>query len=116
MRKLITALAALALATAAQAEPPATDAELAAVAELGRINGTALACSRVDIVTKAKALMLARVPKTRTYGEAFENATSEAFRELTAAPESCPVDVVLALRLEAADIKLAGLFPPMVPN
>ena len=106
------------LALAAQiaaAEPAATDNELAAVDELGRVNGTALACSRADLVAKAKALMIARVPKARRYGEAFEAATDAAFRAQTANP-SCPVDVILSLRLEAADLQLGNLFPPTVPQ
>ena len=100
----------------AAAEPPAADKELAAVAELGRVNGTALACKRADLVAKAKAMMIARVPKTRRYGEAFEESTNAAFREQTAAASACPAAVVLSLRLEAADLRLGDVFPPPAPQ
>lgn len=99
----------------AVAEPSAAENELAAVAELGRVNGTALACNRADLVAKAKALMIARVPKARRYGAAFEDATDAAFREQTASP-ACPVDVILSLRLEAADLRLGNVFPPPAPQ
>ena len=98
------------------AQTPAADKELAAVAELGRINGTALACDRADLVAKAKAMMIARVPKARRYGEAFEQATNAAFGEQTANRSSCPVDVILSLRLEAAGLRLGDVFPPTVPE
>jgi len=113
--KRLFAIVCLPLSFAAAAEPSATENELAAVAELGRVNGTALACKRADLVAKAKALMIARVPKARRYGAAFEDATDAAFRAQTANP-SCPVDVILSLQLEAADLRLGDVFPPAVPQ
>ncbi len=108
--KLILPLFLALLAAAATA-----DDGLAAVAELGRVNGTALACERMEISNKARALMLLRAPKTRTYGEAYEAATTAAFSELTAHRAACPEDVILALRLEAADIKLEAAFAARRP-
>ena len=114
MRHALAFCALCAMVSAAAADTAGTEAELAAVADLGQVNGIALACNRADLVTKAKALMVARVPKTRAFGEAFETSTNDAFR--AQGSEACPVDVVLSLRLEAADLKLGNAFPPMVPS
>lgn len=111
MRQIMAILALAGLALAARADGPDADKGLAAVAELGRVNGTALACNRADIVGKAKALMVQRAPKTRQYGEAFEVATNEAFLALTADQARCPVEVILSLRFEAADLRFADVFP-----
>ena len=64
------------LAGTAAAEP---EAALAAIADLGRLNGQALACSQMAAAGQAKSLMIRHAPKTRRYGEAFEEATNAAF-------------------------------------
>lgn len=109
MKRLLALSAALIVAGTANAEPaepPAVADLLAGVAELGRVNGTALACGYAELPPKAKAMMLLRAPKTRRFGEAYENASSEAFRAQTGGNQPCPEQVMLALRLEAADLKL----------
>ena len=109
--KRLALLALLSLVWNSHAADGAADAGLQAVVELGRINGTALACGRLDVANKAKALMLLRPPKTRRHGEAYEEATTAVFNELTADRSACPDDVILSLRFEAADIKLDAAFP-----
>ena len=109
MKRLITLSVAAMLAAAVhagEAESPAVADLLAGVAELGGVNGTALACGYTDLLPKAKALMLVRVPKTRRFGEAYEEASSAAYRAQTSGSQACPESVVLALRLEAVDLKL----------
>ena len=95
-----------AAAHAGEAESPAVADLLAGIAELGRVNGTALACGYTELLPKAKAMMILRAPKTRRFGEAYEDASNEAFRAQTGGSQACPEQVVLALRLEAADLKL----------
>jgi len=109
MKRLLALSLATMIAAAAHAEPaepPAVADLLAGVAELGRVNGTALACGYKELLPKAKAMMLLRAPKTRRFGEAYEHASSDAFRAQTAGNQPCPEQVILALRLEAADLKL----------
>lgn len=109
MKRLLALSIATMIAGAANAEPaepPAVADLLAGVVELGRVNGTALACGYKELLPKAKAMMLLRAPKTRRFGEAYENASSESFRAQTAGNQPCPEQVMLALRLEAADLKL----------
>lgn len=101
---LIFLIALATFATADTKNPAAIDELLAGTVELGRINGLALACGQTDLVAKARALMLLRVPKTRRFGEAYEEASNISFRDLTGGGGRCPEAVILALRLEAIDI------------
>mgnify|MGYP000926713617 CR=1 FL=1 len=73
-RFLSAALFLIALPVVATNEDP-----LAVVAELGRLNGEALACSQSAISNQAKKLMIGHAPKTRRYGEVFEEQTNSAF-------------------------------------
>lgn len=79
----------------------------ATVAEIGRINGVALACGHTDVVARAKGMLIARVAKTRSLGEAFEAATDQAFRHQTESGAACPARAALAVELEAAALPLA---------
>ena len=109
MKRLPAFLLAMTLAFAAHGDEPESPAVadlLAGVAELGRVNGTALACGYTELLPKAKAMMILRAPKTRRFGEAYEDASNAAFRAQTGGTQPCPEQVVLALRLEAADLKL----------
>jgi protein SCO1/2 len=78
----------------------------AAVAELGRINGLALACAHKEVVARAKTLMIARVAKTRELGALFEEQTSAAFTAQAGDRASCPGRAPLAVALEAAALRL----------
>ncbi|MBI3140303.1 MAG: hypothetical protein HYZ19_00395 [Rhodocyclales bacterium] len=115
MRSILPVLlVALALPVAAETapEPPAVAESLAVVAELGRINGQALACGHRDVVARAKTVVVAVVPKTRRYGSAYEEATQEAFLAQGRGASPCPEGPALMARLEAAAARLAKSFPP----
>ena len=75
-----------------------------AVAELGRIHGAALACKQPALVSRARNAVQTTAPKTRAYGEIFENATSEAF--LAQGQAVCPDAQRLASQLTEAESKL----------
>lgn len=103
----VTALATALIVTLAAALPlPVAGAEAdplpATVATLGRINGRALACGHTEVVRQARAIVIARVAKTRELGEAFEQATSEAFLAQGQHKAACPPRAALTLELEAA--------------
>jgi len=80
----------------------------AAVAELGRLNGIALACRVVEISARAKRLMIDHVPKLRDWGETYETATSDTF--LTTAGD-CPEPALLRVKVESVAMRLARLLP-----
>ena len=87
MRQLIALILLVPLFALADAEAAA----LAAVRDLGAVNGQALACGHRATAARAKALMLDRAPRTYAYGEAFQDGTNTAFNAQTRmAPEACP--------------------------
>jgi hypothetical protein len=101
-------LAALAADNAAD---PAAQA-VAAIRELGAVNGQALACGVGDIQARAKAMMLRHSPRTAAYGSAFQEATNAAFNEQTRRPaEQCPDAAALGRRLDALAGRLDAVLP-----
>lgn len=107
MKPSLRIVLSLTLGLGVAAPASAADRTPEIVAELGRINGLALACSYPDIVNRAKGTVIARVAKTRSLGEAFEAATTSAF--LSAGPDKsrCPPAAVLNVELEIAARGLA---------
>jgi protein SCO1/2 len=94
--------AAVAIALPITAACSETDPLHAAVTTIGNINGRALACGHTEVVSRAKALVIARVAKTRELGEAFEKATSEAFLAQVPRKAECPPRAALTVELEVA--------------
>ena len=108
--KLISLLASLALfSLPAIGEMP--EAGLAALQELGRLNGQALACSQLAQSGKAKALMIRHAPKTRRSGEVFEDATHASFLAQGSDPDSCPSVEGFAARLSDLAVRLQAALP-----
>ena len=97
---------ALAAAVAIALSIPAARAEddplLAAVTTLGNINGRALACGHTEVVSRAKAIIIARAAKTRELGEAYEKATNAAFLAQVQRKAECPPHAALTVELEIA--------------
>lgn len=94
--------AAMAIALPLPAASSETDPLQAAVTTLGYINGRALACGHSEVVSRAKAIVIARVAKTRELGAAFEKATSEAFLAQSQRKAACPPRAALTVELEVA--------------
>ncbi len=105
----------LTAAVPASAAPAAAELDAAAlqttVEAVGQINGRALACGYNDLVSRAKAVVILRVAKTRSLGEAFEASTNAAFLAQGNKAEGCPARAALTVELEAA---LKPLAPPSV--
>jgi protein SCO1/2 len=79
-----------------------TVAEQTTIVEaLGRLNGRALACGYPELVSRTKAIVTARVAKTRELGEAFERTTQIAFLAQGKEKIVCPSRPALALELDA---------------
>lgn len=90
-----------------------TEAEvgLAEIQDLGRINGQALACSQMSAAGQAKAMMLRHAPKTRRYGEIYEEATNAAFLAQGKDAAGCPSEVEFSGRLYALSSRLQRALP-----
>lgn len=110
MSRVLVLLAVLLSISFARAEAPSeTEAEArAAVVELGRLNGLALACREPELSVRAKRLMLDHVPKLRDWGELYENATNETF---LAPAGGCPESALLRVRIELVAARIARLLP-----
>jgi hypothetical protein len=108
--KLISLLALLALfSLPAIGEEP--DTGLVALKELGQLNGQALACSQFAQSGKAKAMMIRHAPKTRRFGEVFEEATNASFLTQGSNPDSCPSADGFASRLGDLAVRLQAALP-----
>ncbi len=86
------------------------EAGLAAVRDLGRLNGQTLACGQKDTAAWVRVLMLTHAPKTRVYGEAYEEGTQETFAA-HGRGTPCPTPTELAARLEAVTQRLKAALP-----
>lgn len=91
----------------------AADAEagLAAVKDLGGVNGMALACADMKSAARAKELMLAHAPKTPRFGAAYEEATQAAFTAQTRNGKPCPEALEITDQLNRLALRLADTLP-----
>jgi protein SCO1/2 len=112
--KLLAVLCGLTFSAMALASD---EAGLAAVRELGRLNGQALACGQKDTAAWVRVLMLNHAPKTRVYGEAYEEGTQESF-VAHGKGMPCPSPAELARKLEPVTqhLKTALPAPGQVPQ
>ncbi len=85
----------------AESSPASPEAIQATLAEIGQINGQALACKYSAVSNRAKQLVITQISKTREHGEVFESATQNAFLGM-ANETSCPPQAGLTLKLEKA--------------
>jgi protein SCO1/2 len=86
------------------------EAGLSAVRELGRLNGVTLACGRKEAASWVRVLMLNHAPKTRAYGEAYEEGTQEAFLA-HGKGTPCPASAELNARLDEIARRLKAVLP-----
>lgn len=91
------------------------EAAVAAVRQLGAVNGQALACAEKAAAARAKVLMLAHSPKTARFGAAYEEATQEAYLAQTRASGTCPDAKALDGKLNDAAQKLQAALPIAPP-
>ena len=91
------------------------EAAVAAVRQLGALNGQALACAEKDAAARAKLLMLAHAPKTARFGAAYEEATQEAFLAQTRASGTCPAAKTLDGKLNDVAQRLQTALPIAPP-
>ena len=106
-------LLSLTLANPAVAED--VEAGLAAVRQLGTLNGQALACAEKDAAAHAKVLMLAHSPKTQRFGTAYEEATQEGYLAQTKASGTCPDAKALGGRIDEVAQRLKTALPAALP-
>lgn len=87
----------------------AADDSTAAVEAMGRLNGIALACQQPALVSRARNAVITIAPKTRGFGEVFENATNAAYLE-QGQGGTCPDAAALASNIAAAEKRMQASF------
>lgn len=101
----------LALALSLNITPArAADEGTAALMVMGEINGMALACQQMAIVSRARNAVATTAPKTRANGEIFEEATNSNFLAFGKEKKTCPDVGALAKRLSDAEKRLSAAF------
>lgn len=108
MKHLALVAALICLAGAAAAD---TEAGLAIIGDLGQLNGQALACGQTGAVAEAKTLVIQHAPKTRRYGEIFEEQTNAAFLSQGKGQQVCPTAADFAARLQSLSRRLQTALP-----
>jgi hypothetical protein len=94
-------------AFAAQA---ASDSQLNAIADLGRLNGVALQCRYTTQMQQIKQALVLNLPKQRVLGEWFDNKTNDSFMAFMTTNASCPSATEFMQQVNAAIITLESEF------
>lgn len=84
---------------------------LDAIEDLGRLNGRALACGQMAVSGQVKALMIKHAPKTRRYGEVFEEATNAAYLAQGGEQGNCPSPAEFASQRDQVATRLQTALP-----
>lgn len=108
MKHLAPFAALICLAGPAAAD---TEAGLAIIGDLGQLNGQALACGQTSAVAEAKTLVIRHAPKTRRYGEIFEEQTNAAFLRQGKGQQVCPTAADFSGRLQSLARRLQTALP-----
>lgn len=109
MTRLRLALTSILLGTTLAAGA-ATDAEEQAIQDLGAVNGVALNCGYFEQVKHMKHSMIVSVPKARTLGMIYEDATDEAYKAFIEQDKTCPSKHELSKRVDQAVARLKEVF------
>lgn len=115
MKRSALLLCFLSLALSARAADSSTDAGLAEIQALGRINGQALACDYAEAVSRIKTVIIQHAPKSRRYGAAFEETTNKAFLDQSRKDRTtCPDGPTLSGQIDEATRRLQAAVPASV--
>lgn len=115
MKYLTSLIVLLNLVAAFPAAAEDVEAGLAAVRQLGTLNGQALACADKDAAAHARLLMLAHAPKTPRFGTAYEEATQEGYLAQTRGAAPCPEAKALAAGIDELAQRLRTTLPAAQP-
>lgn len=88
-----------------------TDDQIAAVRDMGMLNGIALHCGYYDQTRIMKKNLVEILPKKRELGLAFDEASNESFLAFIDKKEKCPGAVSLMERVNKALQSLRTKFP-----
>ena len=87
-----------------------TDSQQQAIESLGRLNGIALQCRRTAEMQRMKQAMVDNLPKQRSLGELYDNATNASFLEFAKQQKACPDNEGFTTRVNTEIDKLKQAF------
>lgn len=88
----------------------ASDTQLKAIVEMGRLNGIALQCRYLPQVQQIKRELVKNLPRQRALGDWFEQQTNESFMAFMQKNEACPAPFDFDGKLQQATKQLAQAF------
>ena len=88
----------------------ATKIQLAAISEMGRLNGIALQCGYLDETRRIKMALIRALPKQRALGQWFEQETNASFMSFIQDNRNCPPLAEFAQDLEQGESDLEASF------
>jgi hypothetical protein len=88
-----------------------TDAQYQSIRALGLLNGVALPCHYLEQTRRMKKAIVATLPKRRALGDAFDQATNEAFLTFVEEKHACPAPEEFGRQVDAAIGALQRAFP-----
>lgn len=103
-------LIVLALALVLNTNFALADEGRTAITTMGEVNGIALACQQMALVSRARNAVATTAPKTRVNGEIFEEATNASYLEFGNSKKECPDATALVQRLNDAEKRLTAAF------
>ena len=109
-RLLLSLPLVFALQSPAFASEAASDAQLQASGEMGRLNGVALQCRYLPQIQRIKRELVLNLPKQRALGDWFEQKTNDAFMSFMQKNEACPAVFDFDQTLQKAVEKLESVF------
>ncbi|MCU7934318.1 MAG: hypothetical protein KZQ99_05485 [Candidatus Thiodiazotropha sp. (ex Dulcina madagascariensis)] len=86
------------------------DDQLAAIRELGSLNGIALHCNGLAETQRIKRALVLNLPKRRQLGELFDYETNRAFMAFIDENAGCPAPRALKQRIDAALDRLETVY------
>ncbi|MCK4708354.1 MAG: hypothetical protein KAU21_07040 [Gammaproteobacteria bacterium] len=88
----------------------ATDSQLSAIGDMGRLNGVALQCRYTEQMQRIKMTLVLHLPKQRALGEWFEQTTSTSFMDFMNKGSSCPDSQSFVEQVDTAIKKIEIVF------
>lgn len=87
------------------------DQQLAAIRELGNLNGIALHCGRLVETQRIKRELVPALPKRRQLGELFDYETNSSFLAAIDKKSACPSQQELDDQITEALVRLHAVYP-----
>ena len=97
------------LLSQAQAQAAGED-RLAAIRELGSLNGVALHCGRLEQTQRIKRVLVLTLPKRRQLGELFDYETNKAYMAFINDDSTCPSSESFNQQVDAAIDRLKTVY------